>query len=109
AVLCGNLIESPRSLARSGTTAVSTEVISLMDIPWYLRIGQLAHKEKNKTLVFLLDEQGLAYLDVLKSKDNLTVISLDENDISGVRDHMKNLYVNSKLSVGLSREAECNY
>lgn len=109
AVLCGNLIESPRSLARSGTPAVSTEVISLMDIPWYLRIGQLAHKEKNKTLVFLLDDQGLAYLDVLKSKDNLTVISLDENDISGVRDHMKNLYVNSKLSVGLSREAECNY
>jgi len=78
-------------------------------MPWYLRIGQLAHKEKNKTLVFLLDDQDLVYLDVLKSKDNLTVISVDENDSSSIPDHIKNLYVNSKLSIGLSREVECNY
>lgn len=109
AVLCGNLIESPRSFALSGTAVIPTEINPLTDMPWYLRIGQLAHKEKNKTLVFLLDDQDLVYLDVLKSKDNLTVISVDENDSSSIRDHIKNLYVNSKLSIGLSREVECNY
>lgn len=111
AVLCGNLIDSPRSFVKNGATALTSEIISQMDMPWYIRIGQLAHKEKNKTLVFVLDDQDIAYLDVLKFKDNLTVVSLDENNEADVRDRLKNLYVNSKLSIGLSKskDAECNY
>jgi len=111
AVWCGNLIESPRSFMRDGVATPSSEVISQMDMPWYIRIGQLAHKEKNKTLVFAMSDQDIAYLDVLKSKENLTVISVDENNGENVRDHLKNLYVNSKLSIWLSKikDTECSY
>lgn len=112
AVLCGNLVESPRTLTANGATAMSSDVISLIDMPWYIRVGQFAHKNKNKTLIFILsDDQDIAYLDVLKFKDNLTVISLDENDGVDVSGNLKNLYINSKLSVGLgkTKDAECNY
>nr|WP_226817192.1 beta-1,6-N-acetylglucosaminyltransferase [Advenella sp. FME57] len=111
AALCGNLIESPTAFAKNGATTMSSDIISLMDIPWYIRVGQFAHKEKNKTLIFILDDdQDIAYLDILKFKDNLTVISLDENH-ADIQDGLRNLYSNCKLSVGLgkAKDAECNY
>lgn len=111
AVLCGNLIDSTRMVVRNDTAALSAEAVSLMDMPWYIRVGHFAHKEKNKTLVFVIDDQDISYLDILKSKDNLTVISLDENGDVEAKGHLKNLYTNSKLTVDLSKikDAECSY